>query len=53
MLYMFQVDMFPQFSSNMVQSVLFGMASRVDESQKIVPLTNIEVAEDEYANLGC
>ena len=58
MLDTFQVDMFPPFSSNMVQSLLFGMASKVKWvaltlfHKKNVPLTNIEVAEDKYANLG-
>ena len=52
----FQVDIFPQFSSNMVQSLVFGMSSRVKMSsfnaisQKMWLMTNIE---DEYTDLGC
>ena len=47
-----QVDMFPQFSSNMVQSLEFGMASRVKWvalmlfHKKLWLMTNIE--DDEY-----
>ena len=59
MLDTFQVDMFPQFSGEHGSKFVVwdGQQSQVSRfnaiSQKIVPLTNIEVAEDEYTILGC